>query len=575
MPRRSLRPIDAKSVIPMVSFARGNFSKQGTTAAYNYFMLFSQDEKGERRDVLSKIADAQIDFLSPSVHYANCFWEGMQARGFRQKNGKHRLGIFHPKDNFARLRESVNLGGRGYEFPEISDEEMLAQMARVCVLNGWDRETPKDIWGKEAAIIYLRPLVYFPHGYTIGLRQDLGKPELALAGMPFGSYLGKRAEEEGGRALLYDIPRTVQFPNNKAASNYQLSLVSKSFGVTYPDAVEIIFTGTDGGIVEGGGDNIAIIEGNSIVIAPPENRLRGITFLLVEKITGQIGCKIKYEPISLERMANADSAFVCGNAAGIVPVRSIIVPEGKGVRERKRLTLPSPILHDDAASSRTSAGARKPPPSDGEGTPCEQNRYDSRHACSHGVGAHPLRSNRGFRLKHLLLRKTFATQSVAKFCRRSACKPRALARGGLRTPVDACGINGKTKYAEYILANGKSAKNKILLELKDEFSAILNAAPHAQKKYGKLFVFVDELLDEDEITYLRKTAGEFERKRQLLQKKCASEDSPSFLAKGQLFMKLKEPKLKNFPLHQASLYSPLILPLRKKEAGVQVKTGEK
>jgi hypothetical protein len=115
----------------------------------------------------------------------------------------------------------------------------------------------------------------------------------------------------------------------------------------------------------------------------------------------------------------------------------------------------------------------------------------------------------------------------------------------------------------------------VLQKIKKEFAQIQSVTAYAQKKYGKLFVFVDEVLDEDEIAYLRKTAKEFERKRGVLQGICRQEDSPSFFAKGQLFMRLRKPKLMRFSMPPASLYKPLILPLRKKDVGVQVSAGEK
>ena len=96
---------------------------------------------------------------------------------------------------------------------------------------------------------------------------------------------------------------------------------------------EAIMLDYDGFVAEGSGENIFIIEGDSIITPSLDSSiLRGITRDSVIDLAESLGYDVLVEKISRERLYIADEIFFTGTAAEVTPIRSVddrIIGNGK------------------------------------------------------------------------------------------------------------------------------------------------------------------------------------------------------------------------------------------------------
>ena len=88
-------------------------------------------------------------------------------------------------------------------------------------------------------------------------------------------------------------------------------------------AFEIILVDSDGRITEGSKSNIFFVKDDTLVTAPDEKVLSGITRKYVIDISGKLGLKIEYRMICEDELENFDSVFLCGTSPMILPVSGI------------------------------------------------------------------------------------------------------------------------------------------------------------------------------------------------------------------------------------------------------------
>ena len=118
----------------------------------------------------------------------------------------------------------------------------------------------------------------------------------------------------------------------KAGSNYMNSQLAKMESVVngYKESIVLNYDGTVG---EGSGENLFIVEGDTLVTPNLSTVLNGITRKTVMQIAKDLGYKVKEEPIARERVFIADEVFFTGTAAELSPIRSVDKIEiGKGKR---------------------------------------------------------------------------------------------------------------------------------------------------------------------------------------------------------------------------------------------------
>lgn len=102
--------------------------------------------------------------------------------------------------------------------------------------------------------------------------------------------------------------------------NYLNGIMAKISAVTlgYP---EVLMLGPEGYVVEGTGDNVFVIKGNTMWTPPTWlGILPGITREVAMEIAAEQGLTVKEEPFTLHDVYTADECFLTGTAAEVVPV---------------------------------------------------------------------------------------------------------------------------------------------------------------------------------------------------------------------------------------------------------------
>ena len=94
---------------------------------------------------------------------------------------------------------------------------------------------------------------------------------------------------------------------------------------------------TDGNsyLTEAPGCNIFVLHGNTLA-TPDSGCLEGITRQSALELAGELGLKTEVRPVLVDELQNADDAFVCSSAGGIMPVNSvdgIVLGDSKGPGE--------------------------------------------------------------------------------------------------------------------------------------------------------------------------------------------------------------------------------------------------
>jgi branched-subunit amino acid aminotransferase/4-amino-4-deoxychorismate lyase len=241
-----------------------------------------------------------------------------------------RISLFHPWLNLERMR--FNSEAVGLDMKKFSDQGIIRSAFALAAANGYHqnrRIRPTIIRaGKTVNRFYLRPLLY-AESETIGLGSSF-RPRLLLTLMPFGEYI--RHDKRGGiETLLFPQPRTLQLPEIKTASNYQIGIISRKRMEYFnrlngEKCAETLFLNSRGRLVEGSGENIGIIRDNEILSPPPgEGAIPGITIRMISILASRMGMRLRFSTIAPADLKSDDCLFLCGNAAGLLPVSSICV----------------------------------------------------------------------------------------------------------------------------------------------------------------------------------------------------------------------------------------------------------
>lgn len=260
---------------------------------------------------------------SPSLHYSHAIFEGMSLMKVEKK-----LYLFHPWLNLERMRFNAN--EVGIDMRRFQDREIIENIFSLAALNGYHngrlRSPVIQRGGKSVNRFYVRPLL-FVEADSIGLGANM-TPHLLISTMRMGEYLQYDAKK-GIDVMLYPVPRTLQLPSIKTASNYQIGIVSRGkmnqFNKRYNErCAETLFENQNGDIIEGSGENVILLRGNEIISPnPKEGAIPGITLRMLSLISGKIGLKFRFGTFKLRDLREDDCLFLSGNAAGIIPVASI------------------------------------------------------------------------------------------------------------------------------------------------------------------------------------------------------------------------------------------------------------
>ena len=256
--------------------------------------------------------DAQVHVLSHALHYGTSVFEGI--RCYKTLEGR---AIFRLDDHIRRLLDSAKI----YRFPvPFSQQELTAACRDVIVDN--------DL---ESA--YIRPLVYHGYGSLAVLPSAEMTPEVIVAAIRWGAYLGEEGLRNGIDVCVSSWNRMTSATHpvlSKAGGHYLNSqlIASDAHRNGFDEAIVV----NNGLISEGSAENIFIVR-DGVLHTPPLSAaiLGGITRDSVMTLAREMGMEVREQALPRDLLYISDEIFLTGTAAEITPVRSVDhLPVGSG-----------------------------------------------------------------------------------------------------------------------------------------------------------------------------------------------------------------------------------------------------
>ncbi len=257
--------------------------------------------------------DAKIHALSHVVHYGTSVFEGIRAY-----NNDKGTAIFRLKEHVKRLFDSAKIYKMDIPF---SEEEIADAIIDVIKEN-------------DLKSCYIRPVVFRGYG-ELGVNPLNCPVNVVIAAWEWGSYLGEEGMANGVNVGVssWRKPAPDTFPTlAKTGANYMNSQLAKMEAIDhgYDEAIMLDYQGL---VAEGSGENIFIVEGDTLHTSPlGSSILKGITRQSVIQLATSLGYEIVEETISRERLYIADEIFFTGTAAEVTPIRSVdhrVIGSGK------------------------------------------------------------------------------------------------------------------------------------------------------------------------------------------------------------------------------------------------------
>ncbi|MGH7984969.1 MAG: branched-chain amino acid transaminase [Candidatus Binataceae bacterium] len=247
---------------------------------------------------------ANVHVLSHSLHYGLAVFEGM--RCYKGDNG--RSAIFRANEHIRRLFDSAHIVEMRIPF---SPEEIVKACADVVRVNRLEE-------------CYLRPLVFYGEG-EMGLAARGNKVRVAIAGWPWGAYLGDDGATRGVRLKTASFLR---FHHNsmmamaKASGHYVNSILA-AYEARRNGYDEALLLDVEGFVAEGSGENFFITRDGVVRTPPLTSILPGITRDAVIRILHDQGIEVREQHFPRDAVYIADEAFMTGTAAEVTPVREL------------------------------------------------------------------------------------------------------------------------------------------------------------------------------------------------------------------------------------------------------------
>ena len=248
--------------------------------------------------------DAKIHALSHVIHYGSSVFEGIRA----YKNDKG-VAVFRLEEHVQRLFDSAKIYKMSIPF---SKDEIANAITDIIKLNNLES-------------CYIRPVTFRGFG-ELGVNPLNCPVNTVIATWEWGAYLGEDGLANGVNVGVssWRKPAPDTLPTmSKCGANYMNSQLAKMEAVEngYDEGIMLDYHGNVG---EGSGENIFIIEDNTLITPTLSSGiLKGITRDSVIKIAKNNNIDFKEEVISRERLYIADEVFFTGTAAEVTPIRSI------------------------------------------------------------------------------------------------------------------------------------------------------------------------------------------------------------------------------------------------------------
>ncbi len=280
--------------------------------------------------------DATVHILTPTLHYGWGVFEGIRA--YATGNG---AAVFQLRPHIERLFRSARIYPPLDEIPYTVDEVCDATLETIRA-NGHDA-------------CYIRPVIYLGYG-EMGLNPLPSTPAISIATWEWGAYLGDDALVNGVKVMFSSyrrIGKNTIPPASKTNGQYINSSLAKveALRAGYDEALMLA---EDGYVAEGTGENIFVVNGDTITTPPlSDGPLGGITRSSVMQIARDLGYTVEERSLVRTDVMLAEEAFLTGTAAELTPIAEV---EGRkvGTGTRGPVTEQVQSLFMDALTGKAS-----------------------------------------------------------------------------------------------------------------------------------------------------------------------------------------------------------------------------
>jgi branched-chain amino acid aminotransferase len=248
--------------------------------------------------------DANVHILTHTLHYGLGVFEGI--RCYECADG--RSAVFRLREHVVRLLNSAKIGEMEIPF---SVEEIEKGIKDTLKANNL----------KEG---YIRPIAIIGDG-VMGVHPQDNPVVLFIVTWPWGAYLGEEGLLKGIRVKISSYTRhhvNISMTKAKICGNYVNSILAKREAVRsgYDEA---LLLDTEGYVCEASGENIFIVEGNTLKTPPLTSILPGITRDSIMTLAKDLELKMVEQRFTRDELYTADEAFFCGTAAEVTPIREV------------------------------------------------------------------------------------------------------------------------------------------------------------------------------------------------------------------------------------------------------------
>jgi len=269
-----------------------------------------------------------MPLVSYTSQYGFSCFEGLKA--FPLKNGG--FSLFRPDQNAARFFRSM----KGLYMPPFPEDMFVKAVIETVKKNAKLGFGPiyKNDWEKDsfmsAEAVYIRPFVNSEAGIGVNVSKE---PCVIIVTSTVSGYF---SDIDGGALVTNRIRAT---PNGtgwiKAASNYTMAALAKHEAAE-AGYIEAIFLDSEHKkyVEEGSSCNIFFYLKSGELVTPAlgDTILPGITRASIIELARDMKIKVSERKISIEEaMDETQECFVCGTAAGAMPIPAITYNKKKKV----------------------------------------------------------------------------------------------------------------------------------------------------------------------------------------------------------------------------------------------------
>ncbi|MBR48622.1 MAG: branched chain amino acid aminotransferase [Chloroflexi bacterium] len=249
------------------------------------------------------VKDANVNIMTHALHYGTAVFEGIRGNW---NEDEQRMFVFRMHEHYVRLLQGAKM--LLMDIPYSADD--------LC-------EITIDLIKKSQyqQDLYIRPLVYKSEELVANLKLQELSSDFALMMVPFGAYLESDGALKCCTSSWRRVDDTIIPPRVKISGHYVNSILAKT-EATLAGFDEAIMLTQDGYVSEGSGENLFLINQNTLITPPvADNNLTGITRDSAIKIAKEeLGLQILERRIRRSELYFADEVFLTGTAAHIQSV---------------------------------------------------------------------------------------------------------------------------------------------------------------------------------------------------------------------------------------------------------------